>query len=74
MMDYVDIFGMIDPPYELNRSVWYWAEFRGQRSERTEDHARALAWARAIAAEHGTHVCDCSDCGSGYLRSVLARG
>lgn len=73
MNNEVEIFGMTDPPYIARRSVWYWVEFEGRRSDKTESHAQAEAWAASLCAEHDTCLIDRSDRGSGYLRSTLPR-
>jgi hypothetical protein len=56
-----------------DRSVWYWTEFEGQRSERLENYSTVLAPAEALCAELDTCLVDRSDKNSGFLRSTLGR-
>jgi hypothetical protein len=69
----VELYSMTDPVYVTVQSVWYWVEFEGLRSEKTEDYKLALSWAQALCVEHDTCLIDRSDKGSGYLLSTLGR-
>lgn len=70
MRDEVQVLSATDPPYVLNRRVWYWVEFRGQRSERLNDWASVAACAEAIRAEDDGVLIDRSDKGT-YLHLTV---
>jgi hypothetical protein len=69
----VEILSATDSIVAPNRSVWYWVEYDGKKSERREDYKTVLAWAWALVAEHDTCLVDRSDKGSGFLLSTLGR-
>ena len=71
MTSEVEIFSYIDPVYVQNRRVWYYAQFRGMKSQHRSDHSPILNWAEAIRAEHDAVLIDRSDKGSGHLRRIL---
>jgi hypothetical protein len=71
MTSTVELFSATDPIYVPHRRVWYWAEFRGAKSERLNDWETVNARTQSICAEHEACLVDRSDKGSGYLLSTL---
>lgn len=68
----VELFSATDPVHIPHRQVWYWTEFEGMKSERSNDWATVNARAVAICVEQNRCLVDRSDKGSGYLFATLS--
>jgi hypothetical protein len=72
--DYPQIWSWTDSPHVADQRVWYCVEFRGLKSEPTENYGEALAHAEALCAEHDTAMIDRSDKGCGLLLWQIGKG